>query len=669
MVALSLAFDIYDEENRPSEWLSLLEKTTKEESPLSETLEELISLEPIYERREKWEKEHIERQEDQEKKRLAKEARKQQIVEDIKNDPTVILKKSDEYPETLINAQSWMLDILKIDINGSIASTAQNFGHLTEVFGKVAADNFKEFAKALWRAYQPILGSEGGGYNQWTVTKEIGALGLEFEILDDPEFANTLSEDDVNNVLHYIMYELNGIPTWLEPLFESHTKLVLDFIFNEIKWELESTADGQTKYYLLSKLFEHAPWMHHALAPLLLNWLYHYDPGNYDNIKKCLDIIFSGISSKEKIANLAIRKVSNPKITFVSFWHAILISTNNHIGYYKLKAKLKILESDAGEFAQDFAIKLIGDSYRDGVSSFRTVKHPKILADLYVLMHQYIKVEDDETHTSGDGYTPSHRDHAQEARSRLFSLLINLPGKQTYFEIHNLVERLYVKNSKPWLINSATTRAEQDSELNLWSTKQVCEFSVNSLKTPTNHRELFELGLRQLLELKDWLETGNDSLAETYQKAKNETETRKIIAYHLRQKSLTKYTCNEEQPLANEQRPDIWLEQPGTCSPVPIEIKQLDKSWSGNKLCERLRNQLAGDYLREVTAGCGIFLLVWNGNSKRKCWKINGQTVDLPNLQNSLQEYWQSISPQYLGIESIEVIVVDLTKRSNVSTS
>lgn len=62
------------------------------------------------------------------------------------------------------------------------------------------------------------------------------------------------------------------------------------------------------------------------------------------------------------------------------------------------------------------------------------------------------------------------------------------------------------------------------------------------------------------------------------------------------------------------QRMDIWLQNTTVRSPVPIELKLLTKSWSGPVLCARLRNQLAGDYLREESARCGVMLLVWQGD-------------------------------------------------------
>ena len=142
---------------------------------------------------------------------------------------------------------------------------------------------------------------------------------------------------------------------------------------------------------------------------------------------------------------------------------------------------------------------------------------------------------------------------------------------------------------------------------------------------------------------------------------------RTLIAGWLNQRCCHQYTTAQEPELANSQRMDICLHNTSVPSPVPIELKLLDKGWSGPKLCERLRNQLAGDYLREESAGCGVMLLVWQGNKPDQRWLINGHRARLSELACVLESYWQDIADQFPNVESIEVIVIDLTMRGKVS--
>ena len=269
----------------------------------------------------------------------------------------------------------------------------------------------------------------------------------------------------------------------------------------------------------------------------------------------------------------------------------------------------------------------------------------------------------------GGVYSPGLRDDAQDARDRLFKLLAETPGKAGYIFIKQLAREQADPNYRQWMLKEAYKRAEQDGNLEHWSAKQVKEFSDSQTIIPVTHRQLYDLAVQRLQDLKSWLERGNDSPWETWQRAAKETQMRTLIAGWLNQASNNQYTIAQEPELANSQRMDITLSSTCVQSPVPIELKLLDKGWSGNDLCERLRNQLVGDYLREEGAGCGVMLLVWQGNKKDKRWIINGHRVALDKLACALKNYWQSIADNYPDIEDIDVIVINLATRAAVSNT
>ncbi|MBO2025344.1 hypothetical protein J4733_01295 [Klebsiella pneumoniae] len=139
---------------------------------------------------------------------------------------------------------------------------------------------------------------------------------------------------------------------------------------------------------------------------------------------------------------------------------------------------------------------------------------------------------------------------------------------------------------------------------------------------------------------------------------------RTVVAHHIQNAAKGRFTCAQEAELANSQRPDLWLQHHEVCIPIPVELKLLDKSRSGPDLCERLENQLIGDYLRENQADFGVFLLIWQGeNQSDKNWVINGVKVNLSELENALTQHWLSISPKYPKIKDVKIIVIDLSLR------
>jgi hypothetical protein len=350
-----------------------------------------------------------------------------------------------------------------------------------------------------------------------------------------------------------------------------------------------------------------------------------------------------------------------------SWWYALRVDCDPINGIPDLKQWLSNMDKEqAIHAAEVFVTTLMGGRYaRDGGPYFKNFRTTDHLKSLYVLMLRYIRSQDDNNHTDGGVYTSELRDDAQSARSRLFNLLSEIPGKESYSAIKELAQEHPELDYRPWMIKQAYKRAEEDGDLEPWTAAQVSAFDRSQLITPFTHRQLFDLVVHRLYDLKNWLERGNDSPWKTWKRAGGENEMRTLIAGWLNQQCREQYTTAQEPELANSQRMDIWLHNTNVHSPVPIELKLLDKGWSGPKLCERLRNQLAGDYLREESAGCGVMLLVSQETNKQ--WEINENLVGLSELATALKNYWLDIASEYHGIEAIDVIVINLTTRAHVS--
>lgn len=325
---------------------------------------------------------------------------------------------------------------------------------------------------------------------------------------------------------------------------------------------------------------------------------------------------------------------------------------------------------DASKEAQLFITRLMGTRRSSNTGprrrDFLNVKHLKAL---YILMYRHIRAHDDIERAGKGVYSPELRDDAQDGRNALFNQLSEIPGKETYIALTELARDHPDANYRPWMRKLAYKRAEQDADLEPWSPQQVREYDQYQVRTPTTHRQLFDLTVDRLMELKAWIERGNDSPYITWQRAEGETEMRNLVAGWLNGRSSGRYTCAQENEFPNRQRPDIWMQSPQVDSAVPIELKVVDKNWSGPVLCERLRNQLVGDYLREETAGCGVMLLIWMGQSTRLRWQIDGRRVALAGLEEALESYWRTIANDFPGVVAIKVILIDLTVRDAKSES
>lgn len=668
LIALSLAFRLYEQENEPEEWLERIRQTILDNPILESSLEECLASLKL--RKIKREESPYERQY---KARRQKEERNRALwIKRLRANPDFIRNPQNLSPGELSNDQGWLLDEIEkgrgIRMN---RGREVDWRSLLNEFGEDVAYAFRDAAIAHWRAYQPALRSDGADTSSVSYSLIFAMVGLEFEAQEVDGFPLNLTDAEVEHALRYATYELNGFPSWLDSMYKAHPHHVKAAVIKELYWELENSKVDKPLHYILHDLAYRAPWLHSELVEPISQWISINQINHLDSLRYSLQILTNGGATTEFLADLAKSKVEHcDSEDLLPNWYALWVDMEPETGIQAVESWLEGKDRGVATLAaQLFITALIGgrrDDLGNGTTAgkFRTASN---LKSLYLMMHRFIRASDDIERAGKGVYSPELRDNAQEARSQLFNYLVEIPGKETYLALIELA-RVHPDDSyRQWMKKRAYKRAEEDADLELWLAQQVQDFGAALEMTPATHRQLFDLGVLRLNDFKNWVERGNDSLAETYQKAADETEMRKIIAHWLNEKAHSRYTCAEEANLANNQRPDIWFQHPNIKSPVPIELKLLDKGWSGPKLCERLRNQLAGDYLREETAGCGIFLLVWQGKELSQRWQIEGKTVDLSKLKKALEEYWFGISDQFPNVSSIEIIVIDLTLRAERS--
>lgn len=664
LVALSLAHILFMQADKPDDWLSDLKQTVDGNPDLTDRLNTLLNpTKPpsILE----WEEEDARREEEQKKKKQEHDRKRAEWVEYLKTTPDVVHCPPGMKPGEFSNDQYWLLREIEDGGNRTSRAGGASWKSLSAEFGEVVALAYRNAALSHWRHFTPGLRSEGFDTNSIPYSLIFAMAGLEIEARELDGFPLNLTEIEVRHALRYVVWELNGFPKWFEQMYRAYPNLVLDAILVELQWELAHTKADQSMHYILHDLAYHAPWLHQYLAPSITQWIAQNEILNSDVLRYCIHILHSGDVDSETISKLAQAKIANnAEQEQLAAWFALWVSVSAEEAIPAVEKWLENFSgAEASKAAMLFITKLMGGRSTGAVTSrgdFRNVKH---LKKLYVLMHRYIRVEDDIDRIGGGVYSPGLRDDAQDCRSALFNLLSEISGKEAYIALSELANELPDTKYRSWMQQRAYRRAEEDADLEPWSAQQVREYDQYQTSTPTTHRQLFELTVDRLIDLKAWLERGNDSPYKTWQRAEGETEMRNLVAGCLNGQSVGRYTCAQENELPNRQRPDIWVQNPRVPSPVPIELKLLDKGWSGPELCERLRNQLAGDYLREATAGCGVMLLIWQGKSTQSSWQIDGQPVSLAELENALKSYWRKMANNFPNVVAIEVILTDLTVR------
>lgn len=668
LIILSTAYRVYVNSGNDNDVLNQIEQSISENNVLGNRLKELLNPKKS-ELMQEYENKSIEREREIEIRAVEDNEVKSQWISELKANPARVYDFSNLEQGSFTNDQYWLLR----EINGSGISTNRSEGadwkSLVPEFGCDVANAYRASIMKLWRVYHPTLQSEGNVRDNsipWSLI--LSMAGLQVEFIEIENFPFYMNESEVEHMLRYLTWEMDGFPAWFEKVYKAFPTQTEKAVMAELSWELENKKANahNSPGYILSALAHCAQWMHHSLTPLILGWLKANISRINENRHDCMRILLNGGIDVEELIELATLGLGESKtLDDIGWWYAVLVDCNPSESIPRVKTwLLKQSRNEAKKSALVFITALIGSrcSINQG-SSFGCYRTPEHLKEIYVLMHYYISTAEDIDRSNQGVYSPGLRDDAQDARNSLFNLLSAIPGKESYRLIKKLEQDHPDKKYRPVMAKQAYKKAEEDGDLELWTDAEVWTFHDKQMIKPRTHQQLFDLTLDRLTDLKNWLERGNDSPWQTWQRVAGENEMRNLIAGWLNLKCGSHYTTAQEPELANNQRMDIWMHNTSVQSPVPIELKLLDKKWSGPDLCERLRNQLAGDYLREQSAYCGVMLLVACKLKPNKKWMIDNKKVGIKGLAGALKTYWESISINSHGVSDIEIVVIDLNER------
>ena len=660
LLALNLAYSLYRMNGKPRAKLNKLKKICDKNIELMESLDSLLHPKPI-------ELKEFRKQEAIWKKQASRRALKLKEEElQSKNwlDSHISELDTSSKPGTINNAQYYLHRRIKGNDDTSNSWSSGNWKSLINEFGEEIAKGFRNGSVKFWRGYKPKLLSEGAIKNTTPFEVIFGLTGLAIEAREEPEWLKQINKSNAETAVRFALNELNGFPTWLPQLFSIFPDVVIDLIIQEIEFELKNNNAEQESQYVLADVSWGGEWLWDSLAPVLLK-LANKSQKNIKHLRHMLKIIAGSKVDSEAIAKLAAKNTAGVKnLPSTSLWFSMWVGTDPGKAIPVFEDRLASMDSDEDRttFAMQFITSLIGGRGESNVSrlAYRSVKHMK---SLYLLMHKYIREQDDLDRANRGVYSPGLRDDAQDARNALISFIRETSGKEAYLALKEIASAHASEKAKPWMALYAKDKATLDSQVAPWLPNQVYDFNNAIERTPSNHKDLWYLAIQKLTDFKFDLEDGDSSPASIIQKTDREVEIRKYIGNWCRERAKGRYIIPQEEELADGKKPDFRFHGVGFDGPVPTELKIAD-NWKGTQLFERLENQLCRDYLRDVRSSRGIYLLVYRGESLD--WTLpNSSKVKFDDLIIALQNHWTTLSSQFPNIEDISIIGVDLTKRGS----
>ncbi len=665
LVALSVAFKLYVQNDRPRAWRDKLKTCVGNDPELSDKLSKCLKPPAQGKEAREWKK-----QEGQWKRRAEQRQRKEQKFHADWKDyisKNVELLRDPKLPKlTDISRAQWYLHEQMREKDGTSGRwSGGKWQAVSKAHGDAAALAYRDGAVAYWRRNKPTLRSEGAPPNSTPITVIFGLSGLEIEARETPNWSTGLNETEVQHACRYAAYELNGFPTWFPKLFEAHPNVVVDFLLREIQYELSIEKIDEETHYILSDVSWSGEWSWDTIGPRVHALLKCCEPKSLANLTKLLAILQGSSVPNDDLKSLASGKVFNVEpLQHAAHWFAVWVGVDSHAAIPVLKDHLENIttEGDRSNFAMIFITNLCMGRRREPRHTRKVFQTPQHLKSLYLLIHQFVRQKDDIDRAGKGVYSSGLRDDAQDSRDSLIQLLNSIPGKDAFIALEEISRSHPEQSSRPWFIYLAKRKAEQDADICPWSPAQVRVFNDQLERTPTNHRDLADLAIMRFLDLKDDLENGDSSVSGILKTVSLEPDMRKFIGRELREKALGRYAIPQEEELADAKKPDLRFHGITFDGPVPVELKLAD-NWTGPALFERLENQLCADYLRDNRSSRGLFVLVYRG--EKAAWDTPGEAnrVDFTGLVTALQSHWQLISPNFPGVEEVAVLGIDLTNR------
>ena len=494
--------------------------------------------------------------------------------------------------------------------------------------------------KHLWRKYNPPFNCEMDepGY---PLVAYGGLVGIHSSIDAGELDLGNLTCQEAETLFRYALRDWNGGPDWFEEYIHRQGSTVAKQIEYCIEKEWMRPNAGNVAPEMLQCL----QYNQHGLAGMgfsfVLKMLGEGEPNTQLALASAWRIVLNESSGASRnnpsIAALAARKIHNItpdskayKLSLLSWLFTDLGGALDYLDAQekedseKFKKRMHCIFAEFGGHSDGILSRL----WRNGADCLNA-EYVRYLRLLYGCVHP----ADDRPIPNGC-FGPGEPWLAQEYRSRTFAYI----GDGTDAAASDLLQLLSADEDfveyREWLLAMRERQLRRRADQLSWGPRNIAEYTNAFATSPKTDFDLYRITCDRLCDIKYWVEVSDMSPRREVRSDENEVAIREWLSRKLSESNMAKYDVAQEPVLDQELRRDIRLSHPNAKGPVTIEIK-LACEWSGNKLFERLENQLFGQYLRDPNARYGIYLLVYFGPQGH--WQHDGRNLTWRELLVELQ--------------------------------
>jgi hypothetical protein len=358
LMALSMAFNIYTQHDKPTSWEIQLKQAAEAHDELREKLEILLS--PPEREVDKWEIKQAQWKEEAAQRKAEEAECRRSWQEGLAAEVALI---NSPKPGVMTRSQSYLMEQMRQGSSSSNTWSSGNWQSLITEFGLPVAQMFRSGAVNFWRGYCPTLPSEGAPANSTPYQVIFGLTGLAIEAREESSSFSQMSADNAEYAARYGLLELNGFPEWFPKLFRLYPRVVQEIVMREVNHELDPLRLESGGNRLLQRLRWSGDWMYGELAAPLLALL-GQQISDLESLQLVLSIVQNSSVHDEVLAELVSKRaVEEANFEIAPTWYAVWVGVEPVLAIPALAARIDSLSLDEeqAKFAMLCLIAIVGN--------------------------------------------------------------------------------------------------------------------------------------------------------------------------------------------------------------------------------------------------------------------------------------------------------------------
>lgn len=513
--------------------------------------------------------------------------------------------------------------------------------------------------KAVWEKYDPPLPHQKEP-NKTSCGTIVGLAGIMTAWQDGGLQFSTLSDTDARKAARYAIDELNGFAPWFFELVSKQPAAVRSVLAECVEGEWEIPEDSEHYHLVLSDLAYRGEGVRHIVQDMIMARLNQEEPRNSRILQYALTILLDPPPvNRRELAALAETRSESVPVCAPTFpqWMTLWLQVDAPRALESLERRLASTRDPVRLMVRICA----GFGGRSGDSQ-ALISNPSWITPVAMrrfvpLVYRYVRREEDINRVGGGAYTPEARDDAQDFRNGLLERFVATNDPDVGGVLRGFLTEPLLAPMHDYLRHLLEKHASELSEAPVWGEKDVRSFATDHERDPKTDADLFRLARRRLVDLKDWVENGEDSPREEVDPKRNEEGFRRWLQRRLVERSKDRYLVPQEWEIDGPARPDLRMVVNGTTPPVSLELKIVDERPLSD-LLEGLEDQLVGKYLRDHRARFGIYVLALFKRD-RKWRSLDGsEWMNADKVVALLKARADSIAQSRSDISALDVILI-----------